>query len=157
MRHSPDAEALRAAVAEERSVVSRLMKDAEPLADGKAAVLDRVRDTLHAAAADTEVAERVREGRLVREERAVGIGGAVPARTGKRPGGRAKKGPDRRERELRARLTKAQAATKRAKQATDRAEAAFQKASRKLDAARGALVEREREEREARAELIDRR
>ena len=69
--------ALRAAAERERAAV------------GSLAVIDRVADTLHAAALDDEGREQVRAGRLERELRHVGLGMAVvPTRAPRRAAGR---------------------------------------------------------------------
>ena len=84
-----DGRALRAAGERERTAVERLVDAARglPTSDGQklsAAVVERVADTLHAAALDEDAREQVREGRLERELRHVGLGlgesaaGAVP-------------------------------------------------------------------------------
>lgn len=76
---SGDGQALRAANARERAAVDTLVEAARGLldADGhelSAAVVERVADTLHAAALDEGAREQVRDGRLERELRHVGLG-----------------------------------------------------------------------------------
>ena len=76
---------LREASQAQETALRSLMRSAERIAGSRgsatAATLDRVRETLHAAALDAGLAERVRRGVLVREERAVGFPAviAVPA------------------------------------------------------------------------------
>jgi hypothetical protein len=74
-----DAGALRSAAQRERSAADQLMEAARGLltADGNelsATIVDRVADTLRAAALDDEAREKVRDGRLERELRHVGLG-----------------------------------------------------------------------------------
>lgn len=76
---SGDGQALRAANAREREAVDALVEAARGLldADGhelSASVLERVADSLHAAALDEAAREQVRDGRLERELRHVGLG-----------------------------------------------------------------------------------
>ena len=74
-----DGRALRAANERERAAVDALVEAARGLlsSDGhelSSAVVERVADTLHAAALDEAAREQVREGRLERELRHVGLG-----------------------------------------------------------------------------------
>lgn len=76
---SGDGKALRAANERERAAVDELVQAARGLlsSDGhelSPAVVERVADTLHAAALDEAAREQVREGRLERELRHVGLG-----------------------------------------------------------------------------------
>lgn len=76
---SGDGKALRAASERERAAVDALVSAARGLlsSDGhelSTAVVERVADTLHAAALDEDAREQVREGRLERELRHVGLG-----------------------------------------------------------------------------------
>lgn len=76
---------LRAAAEDQDEALRAVMREVENVAAARgpaaAATLDRVRETLHAAALDADLAEQVRRGVLVREQRAVGFpaGIAVPA------------------------------------------------------------------------------
>jgi hypothetical protein len=81
--------ALRTAAERERNAVDALVKAARGLlcSDGhelSAAIIERVRDTLHAAALDDDAQQLIRGGRLERELRHVGFGiedaAAAPAR-----------------------------------------------------------------------------
>jgi hypothetical protein len=80
-----DARALREAGVREREAVAGLVHTARGLlgSDGhelSAATLERIADTLHAAALDDTARDEVREGRLARELRHVGLGlGDAPA------------------------------------------------------------------------------
>lgn len=74
-----DGASLRAANEHERSAVDGLIDTARGLlsTDGhelSATIVERVADTLHAAALDADAREQVREGRLERELRHVGLG-----------------------------------------------------------------------------------
>jgi len=90
-----DARALRDAAGDERAAVDALVQSARGLltADGDGlspSVIDRVADTLHAAALDDDARGAVDEGRLERELRHVGLGagGLVapgPAKRSARP------------------------------------------------------------------------
>lgn len=85
-----DGRALRAAGEGERASVERLVEAARGLLTSQGqelspSVIERVSDTLHAAALDEDAREQVREGRLERELRHVGLGfgestSAPPAR-----------------------------------------------------------------------------
>ena len=93
---------LRAAVTAETRALDALMRAAgeiaaRPGAGGQAA-LERVRETLHAAALDPELATEVRRGVLVREQQAVGfpMGVVVPASRRSPPAARRPKPAPRR-------------------------------------------------------------
>jgi hypothetical protein len=90
---SADARDLRAAAERERTAVDALVVIARGLLSSgglelSAATLERVSETLHAAALDDEARGQVSEGRLVRELRHVGLGaglgGAVAAPAARR-------------------------------------------------------------------------
>ncbi|HXO06582.1 MAG TPA: hypothetical protein VN880_01035, partial [Solirubrobacteraceae bacterium] len=79
-----DAQSLRDAAAEERAAVDALIEAARGLltSEGEglsSTVVDRVADTLHAAALDDEARAEVDEGRLERELRHVGLGAGAGA------------------------------------------------------------------------------
>jgi hypothetical protein len=95
---------LRAAVERERNVVDGLVDIARGLLTSEGqklspAVLERVAETLHAAALGDDARRAISQGRLERELRHVGLGGdmglaaAGPASAGRKGGGAAK--PDR--------------------------------------------------------------
>ncbi len=90
-----DGDALRRAVDAERSAVVELTEKARGLlsSDGhelSPTTLERVSETLHAAALDQEARAKVRAGRLERELRHIGLGafGASPGSAGKAAAGR---------------------------------------------------------------------
>jgi hypothetical protein len=75
-----DAQSLRAAVEHERAAVGALTEAARGLLSSEGqelsdTMIERVSDTLHAAALDDEARARVTEGRLERELQHVGLGG----------------------------------------------------------------------------------
>ena len=79
LRREADPHDLRRAVEAERAVVGRLAAAASELLQaagrpGGPSLLERIAETLHAAASDPELADRARSGLLVREEVAVGVG-----------------------------------------------------------------------------------
>jgi hypothetical protein len=88
---------LRTAAEAQEAALRAAMRQAETVAAERGsatpATLDRVRETLHAAALDADLAEQVRRGVLVREQRAVGFpaGIAIPAE--RRRAAPAKRGP----------------------------------------------------------------
>lgn len=156
-----DGSSLRAAVEGERLAVEKLAGGARGLltSDGhelSPTILERVTDTLHAAALDDEAREQVREGRLERELRHVGLGmGAVSAPAAPR----AKRAPTRKQAADRAaqeRAERERAEARAAARATER------EARRRLERAeRAAAVAVERRNRaaaalhDAEAELAD--
>jgi hypothetical protein len=80
-----DARSLREAAERERAAVDHLTDTARGLLSSEghelsAVTLERVRETLHAAALETDARARVSEGCLVRELRHVGIGESSSAR-----------------------------------------------------------------------------
>lgn len=82
-----DAGELRRRTAQERHAVSDLVDQAGRLTDDVSeAVLDQIRDTLHAVALDEEARRRVEKGRLTKELQASGFGSllAPPADAGER-------------------------------------------------------------------------
>ena len=79
---SADARELRSAAESERAAVDALVALARGLLSSggqelTATTIERVADTLHAAALDDEARREVSEGRLVRELRHVGLGGGL--------------------------------------------------------------------------------
>jgi hypothetical protein len=150
-----DAGALRGAVARERSAVDALTQAARGLLTSQghelsATIIERVSDTLHAAALDDDARAQVRDGRLERELRHVGLGmtpGAarMPARTRARTREKPAAAPKRdlkAEREARRRLERATRAVSTARERRDKAAAA-------LEEAEEALTEAQREEADA--------
>jgi hypothetical protein len=155
-----DAASLRGAVTREREAVEALSQVARGLLTSQGhelspTIIERVSDTLHAAALDDDARASVREGRLERELRHVGLGmtpGAVPTRARARPPKPtakaeppAKTEPQRdraAEREARRRLERATRAVTTARERRDKAAAA-------LEEAEEALAEAEREVQDA--------
>jgi hypothetical protein len=78
MRKARTAVELRKAAAAEREAIGKLLQRAEGIAGEQSAVtIERVRETLHAAAGDVGVGEVVAAGRLEKEQQLVGFGGAA--------------------------------------------------------------------------------
>jgi hypothetical protein len=141
---------LRAAVTAETGALDALMRAAgaiaaRPGAGGQAA-LERVRETLHAAALDPDLAAEVRRGVLVREQQAVGLpmGVAVPAGRRSPPAARRPKPAPRRP--VPQAKTDAAAAKRLARAAAQAAEAAAKLAQAEagLAVARSAVAAAER-------------
>ncbi len=178
-----DAQSLRAAVEQERAAVDALTDAARGLLSSEGnelseTIIERVSDTLHAAALDDEARAQVSEGRLERELRHVGLGGfgalgaAPPApRTEKRAPKRSaakETGTDEkkkaRERERTAReeakareeaRREARATEREAKRRAERAERAANLARERRDKAAEALREAEAGLEAAEAQLQD--
>ncbi len=176
-----DARDLRSAAERERGAVDDLVDTARGLLSSSgqelsAATLERVADTLHAAALDDEARGQVSDGRLVRELRHVGLGAGlggglaaapappVPARrdterrdTGRRDTGRRDTGRPRRdaeaaaEREREAARKQARANERDAAREVDRAERALRAAEDRRDRAAEALRRAEEAAAEAQA------
>ncbi len=157
-----DARALRAAGAREREAVAALVDGARGLAAGLTEVtLERVADTLHAAALDEASRDAVRAGRLERELRHAGLGlgegadvlATEPAEPRSKPGGkpRGERKPDAAaERKAAKDRAAAEAAAKAEREAARRAaRTAVAKAARADERAGHAL--RAAQERHARA------
>ncbi|HET7171592.1 MAG TPA: hypothetical protein VFI18_08145 [Gaiellales bacterium] len=152
---------LRAAGEAQESALRALMRAAERIAGGRGsatpATLDRVRETLHAAALDADLAGQVRRGVLVREQRAVGfpMGLAIPEER-RRPAP-----PTPKLKPKAASARKAAAPEKRrdevGEKRRERAAAAAQKAADALAAAEEALAEAQEELAEAEARAKDAR
>jgi hypothetical protein len=144
-----DRDALQAASAAEREIVDELARDATAVAAeagtaSTAALDERIRNTLHAAALDEETATELAAGRLVREREAAGMfgtaAGPAPAPT---------PAPAKQSRELQRALTAAKAEARKASREHARAVKAVERASAAADAARDALRDAEAREREA--------
>jgi hypothetical protein len=166
---SADAQDLRSAADQERTAVDELVRTARGLLSStgqelSASTLERVADTLHAAALDDEAREQVSEARLVRELRHVGLGAglgggalAPPARPPgqrRRTAGPADKGGREADRERRAaeaaEAAEAEQARKQARanerdaaREVDRAERAVRAAQERRDRAAAALAQAE--------------
>jgi hypothetical protein len=149
---SADREALRKAARREQETVDSLVRTAEAIGREHkigSTILDRVTETLRAAAGDPEVARAIELGRLEREQRAVSIGltGAV-APSPRQKGKQAK--DDAIERRAR------QEAARRRKAAEGKVAAAEKRLERErsaVDRARDALQERERRVKDAEHDL----
>ncbi len=182
-----DAGALRGAVARERAAVDELTQTARGLLTAQGhelspTIINRVSDTLHAAALDDEARVQVRDGRLERELRHVGLGmtpgAATPVRTRRRaspaetnktpPSGAAKKSKkdtkaERAAAEERAKArAEARGAEREARRLLERATRAAtsarerrDRAAEALEDAEEALAEAERKQSEAEAQMRD--
>jgi hypothetical protein len=168
---------LRAAVEQERTAVDGLTAAARGLltSDGhelSPTIIERVADTLHAAALDEDARAQVHEGRLERELRHVGLGmapsGAAPARPARKPAPRAPRlqdgraaaeraERDRAERERAEARAAARATEREARRRLERAERAARAASERRGRAAQALEEADAELSDAQAELDEAR
>jgi hypothetical protein len=165
-----DAQELRKATQDERAAVDMLVDAARGLltSDGhelSPTVIDRVADTLRAAALDPDARSQVNQGRLERELRHVGLGfsgdiAAAPATAPKRKAPAAKRKQDQeqeaeaeaRERERAQALKDARAAEKDARREVERAQRSVDSAQARRDKAAAALDDAERELADARAQ-----
>ncbi|HEV7177117.1 MAG TPA: hypothetical protein VGN29_16570 [Solirubrobacteraceae bacterium] len=180
-----DAQALRKATQEERAAVDTLIEAARGLltSDGhelSPSVIDRVAETLRAAALDPDARAQVGDGRLERELRHVGLGflgdtgpaapapapkGKAPAPKGKAPAPKGKQDQERkaaearerersqaRERERAQALKDARATEKDARRELERAQKAAGSAQARRDKAAAALDDAERELTDAQAQ-----
>ncbi len=141
-----DGRTLSQAAERERAAVLVLVDAArESLAaeglQASATVLERVSDTLHAAALDDEARQPVQQGRLERELRHVGLGmgagGQIPTQATRKPGTQATKPAGGKRAD--------QAAARRQAEARKRAEAAEADARRRAERAAKAMEGAERE------------
>jgi hypothetical protein len=160
-----DGEALRAAAEQERAAVDALVSAARGLltSDGhelSPAIVDRVSETLHAGALEDHARDQVRDGRLERELRHVGLGdpsvagagaATTPAPEGRRDPKRAETEQAEAGRAGRERTEERRAARERAKarESARNAEAAAKRGAAR--AARAVQAGEERRERAARA------
>jgi hypothetical protein len=161
---SAAASALREATERERAAVEALLDKARGLlsSDGhelRPMILDRVAETLHAAALDDDARTLIRDGRLERELRHVGFGvgiGAQSSPTGPRPPagkhtGRAEKAKERADADKRVARERAkarkvaQAAEIEARRAADRATRALRTAEQRRERAADTLRQAEEE------------
>lgn len=176
-------DALRQAAERERHAVEALMERARGLLSSEGhelsqATLDRVADTLHAAAVDEEVRSQVKEGCLQKELRHAGLGGAgaavgTAAKAPSKPGARTRSGATaepqpsdtgrqrgrlleaarKAESEARRAVRRAERELKQAQERRDLAAAALTEAEDELEAATRQAEEAEREHQRARKEL----
>ena len=141
---SADRAKLREAGSAEQKAIDSLLETAEAIGREHGVgsqILTRVEETLRAASSDPEVAEAIEQGRLVREQRASGIG-MVGSVTPRAPA----KGGKKDEREAEDRRARQQQA-KRRKQAEGKLAAAEKKLKReqgKLETARERLDQAEK-------------
>jgi hypothetical protein len=166
-----DAGSLRGAVGRERATVDALTKAARGLLTTQGhelspTIIERVSDTLHAAALDDDARAQVRDGRLERELRHVGMGMAPGATPGPRRAPAGKRGskqpaPDEARAaalanarsEARAAERDAGRRVERATRAATNARERRDKAAQALAEAEDALSDAERERSEAETEL----
>jgi hypothetical protein len=150
-----DAGSLRGAVAHERAAVDALTDTARGLLTSQGhelspTIIERVSDTLHAAALDDHARAQVRDGRLERELKHVGLGmapGAMPARAARKKAAAAKAEPKKdraAEREARRRVERATRAVSAARERRDKAAQALEEAEQALTNAEAELSEAER-------------
>lgn len=152
LRAAAGPEALERARADERAAIEELAGAAPTLLEEAGhppseTVADRVRETLHAAVVDEAVGERVRAGRLEREEQASGFG--VAGLRAAKPRKPARKAP--RDDAQRRKQRQAEARLREAREALVAAEREVKGRKRELEAA-----ERELESRRAAAERAER-
>lgn len=154
------ADALQRASEAERKALRTLTKSAEAvLADAglstTSGTLDRVRETLHAAVVDEQVAELVREGRLTTDEEATGFGlellVAAPIKSASARPTAAEERSEKRSREARERLEAAEERVREARGALKDAERSAKDHARALERA-----ERELKSRQNKLELAER-
>jgi hypothetical protein len=159
-------EKLRTAMAELQEAVERMMEVAgqslEPQ-ERTPAVLDRVRDTLRAVAADDELRAEFIAGRLTRDREAVGFGGSEPqAVAARRPAKRRQAGAEgaaetARLREARRAVKTAERALRTATRRVGATEGRLERARKTQAEAQDAYDDAERERRKRETELTDAR
>jgi hypothetical protein len=128
---SPDRDKLREAARREQQIVDSLLRTAEAIGREhgvSAQILNRVGETLKAAAGDPEVALAIAAGRLTREQRAASVG-FVGTATPAKPKAKGAKAKDREARERRER----QQTAKRRKEAERRLATAERKLERERE------------------------
>jgi hypothetical protein len=164
-----DGRTLRVAVERERAAVDALTGAARGLltSDGhelSQTIIDRVADTLNAAALDDEARSHVKDGRLERELRHVGLGVAVgatlpaPARRAAPKKPAADRAAEQRAERERAEARAAARATEReARRRLERAERAANSTAERRDRAAKALDEAEAELSDAESEMEEAR
>ncbi len=157
-----DAGSLRTAVARQRAAVDGLTKAARGLLTTEGhelspTIIERVSDTLSAAALDDEARTQVRDGRLERELRHVGLGmtpGALPARRPRQKTTAAKPKEEAKPKEA-AEPKVDRAAAREARRRLERATRAASSARERRDKAAQALEEAETALTEAEEQLHD--
>jgi hypothetical protein len=147
-----DSATLRQASEREREAVDRLAGKAQGLLSSEGrelsrATLDRVSETLHAAALDEDARARVKDGCLVEELRHVGLGGlgdvAAPKSGGRRTAVKAPSRPNAAERKRAERIEAARKAEDEARRELERASKEIEDAERRRDRAAESLREAE--------------
>ena len=162
-----DASSLRAAVERERQAVESLIGSAGGLLswDGQElspTIIDRVADTLHAAALEDDARALLRDGRLERELRHVGLGMAAGGVTPATESAADRKTAERAVRERAQARAEERVLEREARRRLDRAERGAElalerrdRAAQALEAAEAELTEAEDELREAKARLSE--
>jgi hypothetical protein len=162
-----DSNALRKAADQERVAVESLMERARGLLSTEGhelsqTTLDRVADTLHAAAVDEDIRSEVKEGCLQKELRHAGLGGAgavvgtgtkAPGKrgAGARSGSTGQRQATVADRQRARRLEAARKAESQARRAAQRAERELKQVQERRDRAAAALREAEDELERARS------
>jgi hypothetical protein len=139
-----EAERLRAALEDERIVTEQLTERARGLLSSEGheltpATLERVSETLHAAAFDGEARRQVQEGCLVRELKHVGLGGPVPSGASQVSASSARRRPAKAAASRRGRGQVGRAEDSRAAARSKTARAAELQAQRRAERAAGEL------------------
>jgi hypothetical protein len=151
-----DQKSLRGAVAEERRAVEALLDAARAKEGASAATLERVGETLRAAAGDPELAELVRSGRLDSERETSTIGFELALMTpapGKGKAKESKKAKDAARKQERAKLKRLEKDLATAEHLQSEAEERVELAEEQLKRARAAARRAAGESKAARAEL----
>lgn len=154
---------LDAAAAEERELAGALARDAAAIASDAGAassdaLLEKLRSTLHAAAADEELAEELTAGRVLRESEAVGVLGLTPAKAPparRREPAKKRKPAPREVRELERRLKAARGEERDARRRRETTGRALARASERAARAADQLAAAQRDEDEAAAAFED--
>jgi hypothetical protein len=153
LRAAAGPEALERARDDERAAIEELVGAARTLLEEAGhppteTVADRVRETLHAAVVDEAVGERVRAGRIEKEEQATGFGVAgLPAAKPRKPARKAPRDDARRRkrREAEDRLREAREALAAAEHEVKGRKRELEAAERELASRRAAAERAERE------------
>ena len=143
-----DPRKLRTATARERELVDQLTTIARDLLSSaggtaSAGTLERVAETLHAAALEAEVRGEVRAGRLEHELRHVGLGSGTVVPAPATPREQHRGDHQRAERERRRRIEAAREAEAKARRAAEGGARRLEDARRRRDSAAAALREAE--------------
>jgi hypothetical protein len=150
------ADPLREAMGREANAIEAMARAAgEAAGDEKLspAMLDRVRDTLRAVAGDDELRAAFEAGRVERDSKPVGLGGAFSPGTAPKPRPHGKEPTAAERKRAEQRLTKARKTLDGARRRTVKAVGAVDHARRALSDAEADAEEAERQEEAAQAEL----